>query len=253
MQTLTGRTCVFSGATGGDGTAAVEALCSGGMNVVMVTHQPAQAMGLLTRINAMDLPGECTVIGATNGIPAENQKETYETIIKQYGSVDVVISNIGNSGKQQELESITSDELVNCICHLTKEAFDMTMAAFPYLKKSKAPRVILMTSVEGRHGGTKESFTNAVAKGTIQSLSVNLAARLAEYGITVNCISKGAIPRIEGAQEGFADPCTLLPFVPMQRLGTPEDLAQTICFFASEESSYITGQTISVSGGLEMG
>jgi NAD(P)-dependent dehydrogenase (short-subunit alcohol dehydrogenase family) len=64
MQTLKNRTCVFAGATGGDGVAAVEALLRGGMNVIMVTHQAAQAQELLDRMNELGLPGCCEVIGA---------------------------------------------------------------------------------------------------------------------------------------------------------------------------------------------
>ena len=80
---------------------------------------------------------------------------------------------------------------------------------------------------------------------------LNLAARFAKYGICVNGISKGAILRIEGVESGFADPYSMLPFIPMGRMGTPEDLAEAICFFASEESAYLTGQVLSVSGGME--
>jgi NAD(P)-dependent dehydrogenase (short-subunit alcohol dehydrogenase family) len=252
MQTLKNRTCVFAGATGGDGVAAVEALLRGGMNVIMVTHQAAQAQELLDRMNELGLPGCCEVIGAGENGPAENQADTYAYIQKKYGSVDVVISNTGSLGKKDSPENVTSQELMESIGHLVSGGFDMVMAALPFLKQSKAPRVILMTSVEGRRGGTMESFSNAVAKGAVLSLSLNLAARFAEYGICVNCISKGAIPRKEGVLPGMADPYIMLPYIPLKRMGTPEDLAETICYFASEESAYVTGQVLSVSGGMEM-
>lgn len=109
-----------------------------------------------------------------------------------------------------------------------------------------------MTTVEGTQGGVHESFENAVAKGAVHSLTLNAAARLARDGITVNCISKGAIPRIEGVNPGDTDPSKMLDRIPMGRLGTPDDLGELICFLASEESAYITGQTIAVSGGLEL-
>ena len=62
MQTLTGRTCIFAGASGGDGVSAVKALCAGGMNVVMMTHQPAQAQRLLDEIGKRNLPGRCVAV-----------------------------------------------------------------------------------------------------------------------------------------------------------------------------------------------
>lgn len=252
MQTLKGRTCVFSGATAGDGVSAVKALCAGGMNVVMMTHQVARAQALVEEVNGMGLPGRCAAVGATPDGPAEEDPAVYEALEKEFGSVDVVISNTGATGRATPMEQVGKDELVHSVGHLLGGAFATLKAALPSLRKSKAPRVIFMTSVEGVSGGVHESFENAVAKGAVRALALNAAARLAPEGITVNCIAKGAIPRIEGNHPGDADPRDFLPHIPMNRMGTPEDLAELICFLASEESAYITGQTIGLTGGLEV-
>ena len=156
-------------------------------------------------------------------------------------------------GKKDSIDEVDGDMLMKSISHLVTDPYSMLKAALPSLRKSVAPRVIFMTSVEGRRGGTRESFTNAVAKGAVQSLVLNCASRLAKEGITVNGISKGAIPRVEPMNEDDINPMDMLSDIPMQRLGTPKDLAETICFMASEESGYLTGQVLSVSGGMEMG
>lgn len=252
MQTLKGRTCVFAGATAGDGVAAVKALCAGGMNVVMATHNAERAQALVDEINAMGLPGKCSAVGEAPDGPAESSPETYVTIEKELGSVDVIISNTGATGHDTSMEELSSQQMMRNVEHLLCGAFDMMKAALPFLRRSKAPRIIFMTTVEGVHGGVHESFENAVGKGAVRSLALNAAARLAEEGITVNCISKGAIPRIEGIHPGDADPATFLPVIPMGRLGTPEDLAELICYLASEESAYLTGQTIGLDGGYAL-
>ncbi len=252
MQTLTGRTCMFAGATAGDGVAAVKALCAGGMNVVMATHMAARAKALVDEIAALGLPGRCSAISATPDGPAEECPATYEALAREYGSVDVIIANTGSTGRNVPMEEVTREDLLNATGHLLGGAFGMLRAALPVLKRSQAPRVIFMTTVEGVYGGVHESFENAVAKGAVRALALNAAARLAGQGITVNCIAKGAIPRVEGVEPGSVDPRDLLPRIPMGRLGTPEDLAQLICFLASEESAYLTGQIIGVSGGLEL-
>lgn len=252
MQTLKGRTCVFAGATAGDGVAAVKALCAGGMNVIMMTHNAERAKALAEEINALNLPGICTAVGATESGPAEEDPATYEALIETYGSVDVIISNTGATGSAAGIEDLTAEHLMKNVSHLVSGAFNMLKAALPSLRKSKAPRVILMTSVEGVHGGVHESFENAVAKGAVHALAINAAARLAKEGITVNCIAKGAIPRVEGIQAGDADPADFLPVLPMGRLGTSDDLAGLICYLASEESAYLTGQTISLDGGYSL-
>lgn len=252
MQTLQGRTCVFAGATAGDGVDAVKELCAGGMNVVMTTHNPQRAQALTEEIKDMHLPGKCIAIGETQDGPAESSPSVYGRIEKEFGSVDVIIHNTGGTGVDTPMELLDTEILMEHISHLTAGAFNMLKAALPSLRRSSAARVIFMSSAEGIRGGHHESFANAVAKGAVASLTVNCAARLAKEGICVNCIAKGAIPRVEGIRPGDADPEDMLADIPMKRLGTPSDLAHVIAFLASEESSYLTGQTITLAGGYDL-
>ena len=252
MQTLKGRTCVFAGATAGDGVEAVKILCRGGMNVVMMTHEAARAQALVDQVNSLGYEGRCAAVGEGDHGPAEQDPEVYDRLEREYGSVDVIIHNTGATGSAAPMEELTSRQLMRNVEHLVSGSFDMLKTALPYLRRSAAPRVILMTTVEGVNGGVHESFENAVAKGAVRALAVNAAARLAKEGITVNCIAKGAIPRVEGIRPGDADPADILPFIPMGRLGTPADLGELIAFLASEESGYITGQTIGLAGGLDL-
>lgn len=253
MQTLSGRTCVMAGGSAGDGIDTVKELCRGGMNVVMTTHQTEKARALAEKINGLGFVGKCEAVGETGRGPAEEDEKTYRYIAETYGSVDVIISNIGDTGSAKAMEELSAEELMKEIEHLVAGAFKMAAAALPFLRESRAPRIILMSSEEGIYGGRRGSFANAVAKGAVHALALNMAARLALENITVNCIAKGAIPRTEGIRPGNADPKVFLPYIPMGRLGTPQDLAQTVCYLASEETGYVTGQTICVSGGLKFG
>lgn len=253
MQTLSGRTCVIAGGSAGDGIDTVKELCRAGMNVVMATHQAEKAKALVEEINGLGFAGKCEAIGETERGPAEEDAETYRYIAETYGSVDVIISNTGDTGSAKAIEDLSAEALMKEVEHLVAGAFKMARAALPFLRESKAPRIILMSSVEGIYGGRRGSFANAVAKGAVHALALNMAARLAVENITVNCIAKGAIPRAEGIRPGNTDPETFMPYIPMGRLGTPQDLAQTVCYLASEEAGYVTGQTICVSGGLEFG
>lgn len=251
MQTLQGRTCVFAGAAGGDGIRTVEALCQGGMNVVMLTHKIRRAEKIIEKIKASGAPGICTYYAGSGR--AEFCRDTYQDISEKYGSVDVIICNTGADGEKDDVETLKPEVLEESFSHLAVGSFRMLQAALPLLKKSSAPRVVFMTTVEGCMGGTYESLANAVAKGAVKSLTLNCAARLAGTGITVNCISKGAISRVERYAEDAPKPQDRLGVIPLGRLGTAEDLAETICFLASEEASYITGQVIELSGGLQLG
>ena len=252
MLTLKGRTCVFAGATAGDGVEVVKALCAGGMNVFMVTHMAARAQNLVNEIEKLGLPGRCTAIGASEDGPAEYDPEVYERIEREYGSVDVIIHNTGTTGPDISIEETEPEQLMTLLEHLTVGSFRMLKAALPSLRRSACARVIFMSSVEGIRGGIHESFPNAVAKGAAASLAVNCAARLAGEGICVNCIAKGAIARVDGVHPGEADPESILPFIPMKRIGTSQDLAGLTAFLASEESSYLTGQVIALAGGYDL-
>lgn len=254
MQTLAGRTAVFAGASGGDGRYSVKALCAGGMNVVIMTHNVSQAERLIAEVKAADLPGDCVYFSGGNGLAAaEENAAVYADMAKHFGSIDVVISNTGANGRIDSIESLTDRDLLESLDHLVVGPFKMLQTALPYLKQSRAPRVIFMTTVEGVHGGTHESLANAVAKGAVMSLALNAASRLAPFGINVNCIAKGAITRVEGVAPGAPDPNDCIPHIPLGRVGSPADLAGVIAFLASEESSYITGQVIELSGGLNLG
>lgn len=257
MQTLEKRNCVFAGGSGGDGVEAVKALCRGGMNVIMMTHQKAQAQKLIDEINAMNYPGKCYAVEDGNvQNPPVTDEAVFEQIYQEYGSIDVVITNTGGDGFEDSIDVIDRDFLLHEVSHLLGGSYQMLKCALPYLRKSKAPRVIFMTTVEGVKGGTRESFTNAVAKGAVLALAKNCAARLAAENITVNCVEKGAISRRKhnGPAQRLPEKNmeAILPDIPMGRMGTPEDLAQAICFLASKEASYVTGTVLDVSGGLSL-
>lgn len=251
MQTLKNRVCVFSGATAGDGVAVVKALCRGGMTVVMMTHSPERAQSLVDGVNSAGYPGKCLAMAGADR-PAEEDPAVYARIEAEYGSVDVVISNTGGYGREAAIEDTSDDEFREEIDHLVGGSFRTLKAALPCLRRSKAPRVIFMTTVEGVHGGVHQSFANSVAKGGVHALTLNAAARLAADGITVNCIAKGGIPRVDGMRQGDADPAAFIPRTPMGRMGTPEELGELVCFLASEESGYITGQAIALDGGYSI-
>lgn len=259
MLTLEGRTCVFAGATGGDGVEAAKALCQNGMNVVMMTHQMGQACALRDEINQMGGGGKCLVVqDGSCQTPPKTEEELFEEIFAQCGSIDVIICNTGDDGAVDDIDCVDTQTLMKSIGHLAGGSYTLLKNALPYLRKSRAARVIFMTSVEGVRGGVMESFSNAVAKGAVLSLTKNCAARLAVEHITVNCIAKGPIERIKPQQERVRempppkDTTEMVSRVPAGRKGTALELAQAICYLASEEAAYTTGTVLDVSGGMNV-
>lgn len=133
MQTLAGRTAVFAGATGGDGRDSVKALCAGGMNVAIMTHNAPEAERLIAEVKAADLPGGCIYFSGGSGqAAAEENAAVYAEVFKRFGSLDVVISNTGANGHIDSIESLTAQELLKSLDHLAVGAFKMLQTALPY-------------------------------------------------------------------------------------------------------------------------
>lgn len=258
MQTLKGRTCIIAGGSGGDGTETVRALCRAGMNVVMMTHQPSQADDLITSIRAEGYPEKVAAcLDGSVQDPPVSDAEVFRHIYEEYGSIDVLVANTGADGFEDSIDSVTPELMIKEVSALLGKSHSMLYYCLPYLRLSKAPRVIFMTSVEGERGGVLESYTNAVAKGAVLALARNSAARLAAEGITVNCIKKGLIQRQlhvskHPDEKKPKDTSVMLDHIPSHKAGTPADLAEAICFLASEESGYVTGAVIDLSGGLSL-
>ena len=139
MQTLKGRTCVFSGASAGDGVEAVKTLCAGGMNVVMLTHQLETAQRLIGEIRSMDLPGECIALAGGGDATPERDAAVYERVFRRFGSLDVVISNTGATGKATPMEEVTGEQLMKNIEHLVSGAFDMLINALSFCERAARP------------------------------------------------------------------------------------------------------------------
>ena len=259
MFTLSGRTCVFAGASGGDGVASVRALLSQGMNVVMMTHQTKQAEELKAELDKEGYPGKVAIYcDAKTYNPPKTEEQVYEEIYNEFGSIDVIISNTGGPGHGDSVDYLTKEALIRDVEHLVGGGFEMLKSALPYLRKSSNARVIYMTSFEAIKGGTIDSLSNSIAKGAVYSMTKNLAARLMSEGITVNCIVKGAIRRRPDKGPGMPgmpkskDPEEMIPFIPAGRIAEDTDLAQAICYLASEEAGYVTGTALDISGGLSL-
>ncbi len=245
MLTLKGRTCVFSGGSGLVGRGAVRAMCEAGMNVALMTHMNADAAEVAESLK--DCPGKCiVVVGAEHEDPV---KYVYDT----FGSVDVAICKTGAFDMPVALEDVTAEDLNKKLNHQITGSFSTVMRALPYLKESKAGRVILTSSVGARNGFSGEYICDSVARGGVISLTYCLARELMQYGITVNCIAMSAMLNDHAPHGRLLDMETLKSSVPMGRIGTSDEFGALVQYLASEESAFMTGQILDLSGGLYIG
>lgn len=178
----------------------------------------------------------------------QDVKRMFSAIEKSLGPVDIIVVNATPAQPLKPIEEYDWDFYQSMIDFFIKSPFLLTRAALPHMKQQKWGRIINITS-EVFQLGVSPFTAYVAAKGGQTGFSRSLARELAPFGITVNMIAPGWIPveRHENDPQEMKD--AYLATVPAGRWGVPHDLVGAAVYYASEASSFVTGQTISVTGG----
>ena len=179
-----------------------------------------------------------------------NIENFIENINEELGGIDILINNAGLNKDNLSLR-MKEDEWKKVIDINLTSTFLLTKYSIKKMLKNKFGRVINITSIVGHSGNLGQSNYSASKAGII-GMSKSLAIEYAKKNITINCVSPGFIET--KMTEGIAEKVrlTLTSRIPMARLGTGEDVSNCVAFLASDLSSYITGETIHVNGGMYM-
>jgi 3-oxoacyl-[acyl-carrier protein] reductase len=174
-----------------------------------------------------------------------------ETAIAAYGKVDILVNNAGITRDQLTMK-MTDEEWDKVLAIDLKSVFLCTRAVLRPMLKQRSGRIISMSSVVGIIGNAGQA-NYAAAKAGIIGFTKTIAKEVASRGITVNAVAPGFIdtPMTQVLPEERKQ--ALMNNIPLGYLGTPRDIAETVAFLASEEARYITGQVISVDGGISLG
>ena len=258
MLTLKNRVAVVTGASGCIGKEIVKELVEGGMTVAVCTHGSRAAEQTISGFPP-EIAEHMIALGCEMNSSAD-VKDHFAELSEQTGGIDVLITLHGRSQeyKEQSIETLDPEYLDFTISsHLTGN-YNLIREALPYLRKSSAGRVIFTANTNALTGGVDDAMGVTAAKGATVSLTYSLARRLAADGITVNCIAIGGIANIPDTVT--MNPNWIRPEemfrseeIPMGRVGTPQDIAAAVCYLASEEAGFVTGEVLNVSGGLFIG
>lgn len=264
MLTLKGRTMIITGGAGNNGLAIIRAVLKAGMNVGIMsgTHEKG-LKAYRTLIETMGQEYESQLIAFAQNPEAPHNAGSYAEGITQvdvlkwihekFGSIDVVVN--GSGGHERKNLEDTDKTFWHHSMEVVEGAFFNTKLALPYLLKSKAPRVINLSTCDGRNGGYCFNPSFAAARGGLVSLTYELARELGPKGIPVNCVILGHIEQDVPAQDLLPDleREALIARTPLGRLGVPEDVSAAVAFLASEESAFVSGACIDINGGMIMG
>jgi len=247
MNDLKDVRALVTGAASGIGRAIAERLAAGGCNVAVADVKEDGASEVAQRI--LDGGGKAIAITADVSRQEDVDRMIAETT-SSFGGLDVLVNNAG-VGSMGFIESVPDEEIERVFGVNLVGVLRMTRAAAPFLKDSGRGRIINIASVEGIRGSGLVPVYSASKAGAIGVTRSN-AVELARFGVTVNAICPGPIqtemlkPLV--ADERYRE--KIIKGVPMRRLGVPEDVAGAVAFFASEESSFITGNVLVIDGGM---
>ena len=243
-----GKVAVVTGGARGIGRAICEVLASRGAHVCVADMNIDQAQTTAQELQAKY--GKDCIAVQVNVADHESAKAMIETAIKELGKVDILVNNAGVTRDTLIMRMEEKDWDLVLDVNL-KGAFNCSKAVVRSMLKQRSGRIVNISSVSGLAGQTGQTNYSASKAGLI-GFTKALAREVASRGITVNAVAPGFIPTALTVDLPAELKEAILKATPLGRMGTPEEVAFAVAFFASEEAAYITGQVLSVDGGMVM-
>lgn len=247
-MSLEGKVALVTGSSRGIGKAIALKLAAQGAKVI-VNYQKnaAAAQEVVEAIKARG--GEAVALQADVSKFAEAQA-LVKAAVETFGRLDILVNNAGTT--RDNLIALMKEEEWDVVLNTNlKSAWNMSKAASRIMMKQHFGRIVNITSVSGLAGQAGQSNYSASKAGLI-GLTKALAKELGPRNITVNAVAPGFVPTDLTADLPVELKEAMLKITPLGRFGTPEDVANAVAFLVSDEAAYITGQVLSVDGGLVM-
>ncbi|HBC88990.1 MAG TPA: oxidoreductase [Lentisphaeria bacterium] len=251
MGCLKGKKALVTGAEQGIGQAVARALAERGCDVAIHYYASkelaeenakfAKSKGVTADVFHADLTKE------------QDAKDLVAAAAKFLGGIDILVNNVGDLVKRKYLNEIDLDFWKKVYDINVTSAMMVTRESLPYLEKNQdGASIINLASLAGRKGGHPGSLVYSTCKGAVLTWTKALSNELAPKGIRVNAVAPGLIlgTRFHATHTSKESADETIRGIPLGRAGTPEDVARTIVFLASEYDGFITGATIDINGGI---
>lgn len=242
------KTVLITGASRGIGREIAIKFASKGYNVVLnYSSSEKKAKDLAKQIENMGV--KCLTIKADVSVESE-VIDMVNSALKEFGRIDVLVNNAGVA-LSKLFQLTTTDEVARVFGVNTFGVINCSKAIVPSMVSEKAGKIINISSIWGKVGASMETIYSA-SKGAVIAFTMALAKELAPSGISVNCVCPGVIDTDMLIEYSDEDKNDLKEQTPLNRLGTPQDVANAVYFLASDNATFITGQVITVDGGFAL-
>jgi NAD(P)-dependent dehydrogenase (short-subunit alcohol dehydrogenase family) len=249
---LDGRVAVVSGGTGGIGRRTCLALAGAGARVAVLGRSAEQATDLARSIEEL---GSQALLISVDVTRREGADRAIDEAVSDFGRIDILVNAVGGGAGTAlyPAEAYPEDEFDRIMdLNLRSDLLPTQAAARAMIAEGRGGRVLHISSVRGQLGINQGFSAYVAAKGALNALTRQQATEWARYGITVNAIAPTfvATPQVESLLADDEFKAGLLARIPLGRVAETDDLVGALLFFCSDASSFVTGQILTLDGGL---
>ncbi|MFQ6724220.1 MAG: elongation factor P 5-aminopentanone reductase [Clostridia bacterium] len=242
------KTVLITGASRGIGREIAIKFASEGYNVIL-NYNTSKSKAQTIAKYIEDMGVKCLLVKADVSVESE-VADMVNLSVKTFGKIDVLVNNAGVA-LSKLFQLTTTDEVARVFGVNTFGVINCAKAVVPGMVSEKAGKIINISSIWGKVGASMETIYSA-SKGAVIAFTMALAKELAPSGISVNCVCPGVIDTDMLLDYTEEDKNELKEQTPLNRLGTPQDVANAVYFLASDNATFITGQVVTVDGGFAL-
>ncbi|MFL0799878.1 MAG: 3-oxoacyl-ACP reductase FabG [Agarilytica sp.] len=246
-MSLEGKVALVTGASRGIGASIADTLGISGAVVVGTATSESGAEKITARLKEKGIKGEGMVLNVTD---ADSVAAVMKSIQESYGAPQILVNNAGIT-KDNLLMRMSEDEWFDVVNTNLSAVYRLSKACLRGMMKARWGRIVNISSVVGQMGNAGQT-NYASTKAGVMGFTRSLAKEVGSRNVTVNAVAPGFIDTDMTDVLSEDQKNLMLSGIPMARLGQPEEIAKVVKFLSGDDSSYVTGETIHVNGGMYM-